>query len=71
MALSQKFAVKLRTGAIVLNFAVIFVDVVCNGKQRDFCRNLLFSSEQKLPEFVIFLDGSCKIDCVNSKGMIE
>ena len=56
MALSQKFAVKLRTGAIVHDFAVIFVDVVCNGKQRDFCRNLLFSSEQKLPEFVIFLD---------------
>ena len=55
MALSQKFAVKLRTGAIVLNFAVIFVDVVGNGKQRDFCRNLR----------------SCKIDCVNSKGMIE
>ena len=56
MALSQKFAVKLRTGAIDLNFDVIFVDVVGNGKQRDFCRNLLFSSEQKLPEFVILLD---------------
>ena len=56
MALSQKFAVKKRTCSIVHNFAVIFVDVVGNGKQRDFCRNLLFSSEQKLPEFVILLD---------------
>ena len=56
MGLSQKFAGKKRTGAIVLNFAVIFVDGVCNGKQCDFCRNLLFSSEQQLPEFVIFLD---------------
>ena len=32
MALSQKFAVKKKTGAIVHNFAVIFVDVVGNGK---------------------------------------
>ena len=49
---------KLRTGAIALNFAVIFVDVVSDGKQRNFRRNLLFASEQKLPELVIFLDDS-------------
>ena len=34
---------------------MIFVDVVGDGKQRDFGRNLLFSSEQKLPVFVISL----------------
>ena len=33
--LSRKFTVKLCSRSIVLNFAVIFVDVVSDGKQGD------------------------------------
>lgn len=42
-ALSRKFAVKLRTGAIITNFAEIFVDIVSDGKQSNFGRNFLFA----------------------------
>ncbi len=65
LSLSRKFFEQLPSGAVVLDFAVVFVYVVAHGHQEDLGKYFFVTPEQELPKTVILLDdteGALRLD---------